>query len=78
MKIFVGLTAEYPSTNLHKNSVYCILTLFVKKRVYQFKEIAQYGSLVHRRKTNFDRPSFWNFVVVVVVKTPIRHPDNLS
>ena len=21
-----GLTAEYPSTNLHKNSVYCILT----------------------------------------------------
>ena len=23
---FDGLTAEYPSTNLHKNSVYCILT----------------------------------------------------
>ena len=22
----MGLTAEYPSTNLHKNSVYCILT----------------------------------------------------
>ena len=22
----IGLTAEYPSTNLHKNSVYCILT----------------------------------------------------
>ena len=34
---FVGLTAEYPSTNLHKNSVYCILTRS-SKNAAKFKQ----------------------------------------
>ena len=32
-----GLTAEYPSTNLHKNSVYCILTRS-SKNAAKFKQ----------------------------------------
>ena len=33
----LGLTAEYPSTNLHKNSVYCILTRS-SKNAAKFKQ----------------------------------------
>lgn len=51
--------------------------LLVKKLVCQLKETARYGSVADRRQMNFDRQSFWNFVVVVV-KMPIRHPNDLS
>ena len=67
-----SISEEREAADSYKN-----VKIFVKKRVCQFKEIARYDSLVHRRKTNFDRPSFWNSVVVVV-KTPIHHLGNLS
>ena len=33
----IGLTTEYPSTNLHKNNVYCILTCS-SKNAAKFKQ----------------------------------------